>query len=176
MPDPSPLLLLQPSNVNLFACAFHAQSSCPCSSSLFSTRSYSNLSSPWKTSSTLLLWPQPSLFVPDLCEKYEHKTVSCALSSLCTNPFRIAFRFDSITPSSLRLLLNVCTCTDPHVPPTKMISLTVHPALSPSCGLQREAGHTVNSLKVLPGDVTVDIFYSLHRALHGLLSWSRRRT
>jgi hypothetical protein len=60
----------------------------------------------------------------------EHKTVSCALSSSCTNPLRIAFRFDSTTLSSLRLLLNVCTCTDPHVPPTKMISLTVHPALS----------------------------------------------
>jgi len=45
------------------------------------------------------------------------------LSGLC---------FVSITtPSSLRLLLNVCTCTDPHVPPTKMISLTVHPAFSP---------------------------------------------
>ena len=29
------------------------------------------------------------------------------------------FRFDSTTPSSFRLLLNVCTCTDPHVPPTK---------------------------------------------------------
>ena len=65
----------------------------------------------------LALLTAPSFFVPDLCAKYEHKTVSCALSSSCTNPFRIAFRCDSTTPSSLRLLLNVCTCTDPHVPP-----------------------------------------------------------
>jgi hypothetical protein len=30
------------------------------------------------------------------------------------NPLRIVFRFHSTTPSSLRLLFNVCTCTDPH--------------------------------------------------------------
>ncbi len=41
------------------------------------------------------------------------KKAKSALSSSCTNPFPIAFRFDSTTPSSLRLLLNVCTCTDP---------------------------------------------------------------
>ena len=45
------------------------------------------------------------------------------LSGLC---------FVSIRPpqAPFRLLLNVCKCTDPHVPPTKMISLTVHPAFS----------------------------------------------
>ena len=37
--------------------------------------------------------------------------MSCALSNSCTNPLRIVFRFDSTTPSSLILLLNVCTCT-----------------------------------------------------------------
>ncbi len=58
----------------------------------------------------------PSFFVPILCAKYEHRTVSCACSSSCTNPLRIVFRFDSTTPSSFRLSLNVCTCTDPHVP------------------------------------------------------------
>jgi hypothetical protein len=36
------------------------------------------------------------------------------------------------TPSSLRLLLNVCAFTDPHVPLTKTISLILHPPFSPS--------------------------------------------
>ena len=109
----------------------------------------SKLSSPWKASSKVLFWLRPSPFSPDLCAKYEHRTVSCALSNSCTNPFRIVFddddpfivhtetKFilfadDSTAPSSLRLLLNVCACTDPHVPPTKIISLTFHPSFSPS--------------------------------------------
>jgi hypothetical protein len=58
--------------------------------------------------------------------------VSCALSNSCTSPFRTVFLFDSTTPSSLRLLLNVCACTDPHVPPTKTISLNFHPPCSPT--------------------------------------------
>ncbi len=42
----------------------------------------------------------------------------------------IAPLFDYTTPSSFRLLLNVCTCTDPHAPPTNTINFTFH--LSPS--------------------------------------------
>ena len=68
-----------------------------------------------------------------LCEIRTQDRVLCIRQLMyVTNPLRIAFRSDSTTPSSLRLLLNVCKCTDPHVPSTKMISLTVHPALSPS--------------------------------------------
>jgi hypothetical protein len=37
--------------------------------------------------------------------------VSCALSNSCTSPFWTVFLFDLTTPSSLRLLLNVCACT-----------------------------------------------------------------
>jgi len=38
--------------------------------------------------------------------------VSCASSNSCTSLFRTVFLFHSITPSSLRLLLSVCACTD----------------------------------------------------------------
>ena len=72
-----------------------------------------------------------------LYTKYEHRTVSCALSNLCTSPFLTFFLFYSTTPRSLRLLLSVCACTDPHVPPTKIISLIFHwlfsPTASPAC-------------------------------------------
>jgi hypothetical protein len=78
------------------------------------------------------LWVRSSFLLLILCAKYEHRTVSCALSNSYTSPFRTVFLFDSITPSSLRLLLSVCACTDPHVPPTKIISLIFHPLFSPT--------------------------------------------
>ena len=82
---------------------------------------------------TSLLHPSPH--APDLCAKYEHRTVSCAWSNSCTSPRRIMCLLDSRTPSSLRLLLNVCTCTDPHVPPTNITSLIFHPLFSPTASL-----------------------------------------
>ena len=56
----------------------------------------------------------------------------CKTPLFTNTPFRILFRLDSTTPSSLRLLLNVCVCTEPHVPPTKIISFIFQPLFSPS--------------------------------------------
>ena len=66
-------------------------------------RCHSKLPSPWNISFPLPSWTWLSLRSPDLCAKYEHRTVSCAFSSSKTRPFLIAFLFDSMTSSSFRL-------------------------------------------------------------------------
>ena len=47
-----------------------------------------------KLLSTILFPLRPSPRSPDLCAKYEHRTVSCALSSSYTSPFQTVFLFD----------------------------------------------------------------------------------
>jgi hypothetical protein len=98
-------------------------------------RYHSKLPSPWNTSFPLPSWIRRSLRYPDLSSKYEHRTVSCAFSNSKARPFLITFLFDSMTWSSFILSLKVFTFTDPHVPPTKIISLIFQPPFSPSASL-----------------------------------------
>ena len=101
LPDPGLSFLLQRTNVNLLACVLCAQSSFPLSTSLLPSKCNVKLSSPLKASSTVLSRFHLPPRSPDLWAKYEHRTVSCALSSSCTSPVRIVFRLDSTQLDSM---------------------------------------------------------------------------
>src|SRR6056300_1281939 len=70
-------------------------------------------------------------FSPYFCAKYARSTVSCTSKSLLAILCRRWFRLPAGMSNNSRLVLNVSSLTDPHVPPTNTSCSTFHPCCGP---------------------------------------------